>query len=163
VKLRHFDHDGRARFVTFCTHRIIPVLTDDACRQAILDSINEVKSSSGFQLLAYVIMPEHVHLVLVPGENSSLGPPVRDIKRLSAKTIHALLLDRRSTLLSKLTTARNGVHRFVLWQRRCFDRNCRSEQKMWEAVRYCHNNPVKRGLVSDPARWKWSSYAWYEE
>jgi putative transposase len=72
MKLKHYDNEGHARFVTFCTHRQIPVLTDDAARQAVVDSINDVKSSTGFQLLAYVIMPEHVHLVLVPAEESHL-------------------------------------------------------------------------------------------
>jgi putative transposase len=163
MKLKHYDNEGHARFVTFCTHRKIPVLTDDACRQAVLDSINEVKSSTGFQLLAYVIMPEHLHLVLVPADNTQLGLLTGEIKLLSSKAIHTILLFRSSALLAKLTATRDGTRRFVLWQRRCFDRNCRSEGEVRDAVRYCHDNPVKRGLVGDPARWKWSSYAWYSE
>ncbi|MCX6835141.1 MAG: transposase [candidate division Zixibacteria bacterium] len=163
MKLKHYDNEGHARFVTFCTHHKIPVLADEVYRQAILDSIDEVKSSTGFQLLAYVIMPEHVHLVLAPAEDSSLGHLIGEIKRLSAKAIHALLLARHSTLVERLSATRNGTRRFVLWQRRCYDKNCRSEREVWGAVRYCHNNPVKRGLVSDPARWKWSSYSWYSE
>ena len=73
MKLKHYDNEDHARFVTFCTHRQIPVLTDDACRQAVLDSLIEVRSSAGFQLLSYVIMPEHVHMVLIPTEAALLG------------------------------------------------------------------------------------------
>jgi putative transposase len=163
MKLIHYDHEGHARFVTFCTHRKIPILTDDPIRQAVLDAFMQARESTGFELLAYVIMPEHVHLVIVPRVDRRLGPLIGDIKRTSSKAIHAILLSRNCPLLTKLTAARNGTTWFVLWQRRCFDRNCRSQREVWEAVRYCHHNPVKRGLVSDAARWKWSSYAWYSE
>ena len=46
----------------------------------------------------------------------------------------------------------------MFWDKRCYDHNCRSPQTVVEKIRYCHNNPVTRGLVSDPAEWKWSSY-----
>ncbi len=54
-------------------------------------------------------------------------------------------------------TDRDGRKKFCLWQRRCYDRNCRTEEEVWEKVNYCHNNPVKRGLVSRPEDWQWSS------
>ena len=38
----------------------------------------------------------------------------------------------------------------VYWQRRCYDHNCRSPETVREKINYCHTNPVKRGLVSEP-------------
>ena len=49
-----------------------------------------------------------------------------------------------------------------LWQRRCYDRNCRTPESTREKIEYCHANPVRKGLVSHPWQWQWSSYNWYE-
>jgi hypothetical protein len=47
------------------------------------------------------------------------------------------------------------------WQKRYYDRNVRDEREFMEKLRYLHRNPVKRGLVKQPAEWKWSSYRHY--
>ena len=73
MKLKHYDHDGRARFVTFCTHQRIPVLTNDAFRAQIVSAISVARKTHRVRLIAYVIMPEHVHLVLVPDEDTKVG------------------------------------------------------------------------------------------
>jgi putative transposase len=163
MKLRHYDNEGHARFVTFCTHRKIPVLTHDSICRIVYEAIMEARDRLKFDLLAYVIMPEHVHLVLVPAENTKLGLVIGEIKRLSSKRIHRVLGENRSGLLRRLMVMRDGGPRFALWQRRCYDHNCRSEKAVWEKVRYCHGNPVKRGLVRDASRWQWSSAAWYDD
>jgi putative transposase len=163
MHLRHYDHDGRARFVTFCTHKRIPLLTNNTFRKAVLETICYVSSEFKLRLLGYVLMPEHVHVVIVPPEEVVLGDVVGEIKRQSALWIHDLLQKQGGPLMDQLTIIRNGVSRFVLWQRRCYDHNCRTEQDVWEKVNYCHNNPVKRGLVKSPERWEWSSYRYYAD
>jgi REP element-mobilizing transposase RayT len=82
-------------------------------------------------------------------QNSSAGV------RKSRHFLGVLLYDR-------LTVKRNSVERRVLWQRRCYDHNCRSETSVWETVEYCHQNPVKRGLAHAAGDWEWSSYRWYK-
>jgi len=162
MKLKHFDHDGRARFITFCIHRQIPILTNDPFRQIVVDSIDDLRRQEGFRLLAYVIMPEHIHLVLIPGENTEIGPLVGEIKRISALRIHEILLDKNSHLLNKFVVQRDRHSPFALWQRRCHDHNCRTDDAVWSRVEYCHFNPVTRGLVRNPEDWVWSSYRWYQ-
>jgi putative transposase len=44
------------------------------------------------------------------------------------------------------------------WQKRYYDRNVRDEDEFKVKLRYLHRNPVKRGLVTNPADWKWSSF-----
>jgi putative transposase len=161
MKLKHFDHDGRARFITFCIHQRIPILSSDAFRQMIVESIVEVKAKTGFRLLAYVIMPEHVHLVLVPRIDSELGPLIGGIKRISARKIHLFLKRNNPTLPGRFLVTRDGRPKFALWQRRCFDHNCRTDAEIWESVTYCHNNPFARGLVGNAIDWQWSSYRSY--
>lgn len=161
MKLRHFDNDGEGRFQTFNVHNQLPLLTDNGIRQIIINEIDNARNKFGFRLIAYVLMPEHVHIVLIPKANSKVGFIIGEIKRFSSKRIHEYLIKQKSKLLEKLIVKRNDIAQFVFWQRRCYDHNIRSEKAMWEKVNYCHNNPVKRGMVKSPADWKWSSYNYY--
>jgi len=162
MKLKHFDHDGRARFVTFCTHKKVPFLVTNEFRRIIIETLRGLQADMRFRILAYVIMPEHIHLVIVPEIGSEVGHIVGEIKRQSAIRIHKILIAKNSNLLTKLAAVRNGYKRFACWQRRCYDHNCRTNEKVWEKVNYCHNNPVRRGLVSSPGRWRWSSFRRYQ-
>jgi putative transposase len=161
MKLKHYDHDGRARFITFCTHKRIPVLTNTPFRKVIIGCLEEIRTRYKLHFLGYVIMPEHVHLVVVPPKELKLGFVIGELKRISAKRIHELLFRNNGDLIKRLTVSRNGQQRFALWQRRCLDHNCRSDESVWEKIEYCHNNPVTRGLVSKPDDWQWSSCRWY--
>jgi putative transposase len=103
----------------------------------------------GFKLFAYVIMPEHVHLVLFPPDGLKLGLLIREIKSKMAREYFAITMsDIRGQK--------------VFWQKRCYDHNCRTMEKVREKIEYCHNNPVKCGLVSEPSEYIWSSYNSYQ-
>ena len=160
--LRHFDHDGRVRFITFSCHERLPILTNNVFRETVAQSIEDGRTKCGFKLLAYVIMPEHVHLVMWPKEESKVGIVVGWMKQKAARGIAKVLREARSPLLDRLAVTRDQVKKLALWQRRCFDHNCRDTESVWEKVQYCHNNPVKRGLVRDPSRWRFSSFNWYQ-
>lgn len=159
--LKHHNQVAGARFVTFCIHKQLPVLTNNVFRQFVVDSIIEAKDKFKFKILGYVIMPEHVHLVFVPAKNHKVGTIIGDIKSRSAKLILELLRQNQSPLLRQLKVIRNRLIRYVVWQRRCYDHICRTEEAVREKVNYCHNNPVKRGLVKIPGDWRWSSYRFY--
>ena len=161
MKLRHYESEGHARFITFCTHRRLPILTNDRFRAEVCSAINLIRQEFGFRLLAYVIMPEHVHIVMIPTEGSKIGRIVGEIKRLSTNPILNKLKTARSPILDQIRVTQNRSVKHALWMRRCYDHNCRSEESMWEKVRYCHNNPVTRGLVRSPENFKWSSACHY--
>jgi putative transposase len=148
-KLRHFDNEGTARFVTFGCYRKLPLLTDDTARRIFLEELEQARSKYAFRILGYVLMPEHLHLVLLPPDGMPLGLLIREIKSRSARRVFALE-----------GIARPGVQR-VFWQKRCYDHNCRTLESTIEKINYCHNNPVRRGLVSAPGEWRWSSYRCY--
>ena len=161
MELKHYDHDGRARFVTFCTYRKLPILADDVFRQIVVQCLGDIKIRFQLRLLAWVIRPEHVHIVVIPPEEIRLGPVIGELKRISTRKIHRLLKSESSALLGKLKAIRNGKQRFVLWQRRCYDHNCRTTDAVRSRIDYCHKNPVTRGLVKKPKDWRWSSYRSY--
>jgi putative transposase len=94
-------------------------------------------------------MPEHVHLVMLPSDQSKLGLIIREIKSKMAREYFAMTMK-----------AISGTK--VFWQRRCYDHNCRSTGSVIEKINYCHNNPVKRDLVKNASDYRWSSNNWYE-
>ena len=92
-----------------------------------------------FFVSGYVVMPEHVHLLL--GEPKK-GP--------LAKALQAL----------KLTVAVQRIER-PFWQARYYDFNVFTDRKRVEKLKYIHRNPVTRGLVTEPEDWAWSSFRHY--
>jgi putative transposase len=87
----------------------------------------------------YVIMPEHVHLLVSEPRRKLLADAIHHLKLSFAKRLGA----------------------GVFWQKRYYDRNVRSEHEFKRVLRYIHRNPVKRGLVGEPGEWKWSSFRHY--
>ncbi len=90
----------------------------------------------------YVVMPEHVHLLLNEPEQNTFAQAIKSLKQGVA---------RRLALRAKDS----------FWQARYYDFNVWSEGKFAEKLRYIHRNPVKRGLVERPEDWTWSSFRHY--
>lgn len=152
TRLRHFDNLGTARFVTFSCFGHRPLLTQRGNIEAVIEQTERLRSDDGISLLAYVIMPDHVHMVLLPPEGLELGRAIGRLKALSARKILAAS--------SNAGAARRDGRR-VFWQRRCYDHNCRTRGTVLEKIEYCHANPVRAGLAREPADWEWSSFNWY--
>ena len=95
----------------------------------------------GFYVTGYVIMPEHVHLLISEPERSTLARALQALKQSVAR---------------KLIGGREHF-----WQARYYDFNVWTKRKRVEKLRYMHRNPVKRGLVEKPEDWPWSSFRHY--
>lgn len=149
TRLRHHDDWGTARFVTFSCYQRLPSLNVSDAKQIVIEELDRARQKHKFKLIGYVLMPEHVHLVLLPPDEMKLGLVIREIKSRSAKQYFQVA-----------RVARPDAKR-VFWLRRCYDHNCRNIDTVREKVRYCHKNPVTRGLVSHPSEWRWSSYNYY--
>ncbi len=150
TRLRHYDDCDTARFVTFCCYRYLPFLSDPVVIEIFLETLALVRKKHGFKLIGYVVMPEHVHLVLIPCQGQRLGLIVGEIKSRSA-----------IAYFKSCPPFTEVCAKHVFWNRRCFDHNCRSLEVVRTKVHYCHSNPVRRGLVAEPGEWCWSSYNWY--
>lgn len=112
-------------------------------RDLVLDVVGQARAAGSFFLYAYVVMPDHLHLLLAP-HNQNLTRLMRDIKSQSAFQI-----------------AKQRGTRGALWQERYFDNIMRRVRHFWQKVEYIHQNPVRAELTKDPAAWKWSSYCHY--
>jgi len=99
-----------------------------------------------YELMAFVVMPNHVHLLIRIFEGISLSTVVHSWKSYTAKMIKKYLLDTGEQF--SLST---------IWQQDYWDRFIRDEQHFFRAVEYIHQNPVKVGLCRTADRWLWSS------
>ena len=123
-----------------------------------LHTLQSIRARYAIRIFGYVVMPEHIHLLLHPPDSLKLGPVIGELKSQSASRI---ISERLVTLPRDCTVVKNGRERQAFWQPRCYDHNCRTPETVVEKINYCHNNPVSRGLVSEPGQWRWSSYNWY--
>jgi putative transposase len=148
-KLKHLDDDHSVRYITFsCFHRQ-QYLNNDIAKKLLIEQIDISRINNNFKLLGYVLMPEHVHLVIFPETGTKIGTLLGSIKKRMSKRYFQII---------DINTASK---RYVFWEKRCYDHNCRSTETVREKIKYCHNNPVKRGLVDNPGDWRWSSHNWY--
>jgi putative transposase len=122
----------------------MPLLGSAGARNLFVNILGEVRDLYGFALVGYVVMPEHVHLVV---SEPAKGTP---------STVMQVLKQRVSRDDSGHSTPR-------FWQFRFYDFNVWSQKKKVEKLRYMHMNPVKRGLVSHPKDWLWSSFSFYAD
>ena len=137
--LVRYHHTGDFHFLTFsCFHRL-PYLGSAEARDVFVDALERTRRRYRFVVAGYVVMPEHVHLLV--------GEPG---KGTVSAAVHALKLS---------VSMRCGKRPF--WQARYYDFNVRSEEKRVEKLRYLHRNPVVRGLVVRPEEWAWSSFRNY--
>jgi len=137
--LVRYQQTGDLHFVTFsCYHRQAHLGTATA-RDLFEQSLETIRLRYDFCIFGYVIMPEHVHLLVSEPR-----------KAILAKALQAL----------KLSVAVRRRER-PFWQARYYDFNVYTAAKHTEKLRYMHRNPVKRGLATAPQDWKWSSFRHY--
>ena len=110
-----------------------------------------------FVVIGYVVMPEHIHLLITEPE---IGTPSTVMQVLKQRTAHALLPKRKRRDPRQRRLFGNEPKR-AFWQARFYDFNVWSTKKRVEKLRYMYNNPVKRGLVESPELWAWSSCRFY--
>jgi REP element-mobilizing transposase RayT len=145
VRGHRTDEPGRIYHLRASTVRNQPWLARPDCAETLIECLLEWRSELDFKLFAFVVMPEHVHMLCMPTETAGLRSIVMNVKRDSAWQINRLL--RRSG-------------RF--WRGEFFDHWMRTKAQAARTVEYIHENPVRRGLVKRPEDYPYSSWhAWY--
>ena len=156
--MRRWEVPGGVRFVTFSCHGRVPLMHNPSIRTLFAERLAVVREAHGLRLFAWVVMPEHVHLLLSPGERP-LGEALRSLKTSVARRVVARWRELDASILERVQVA-DGTARF--WLRGGgYDRHVRSEEEFCREVRYIHRNPVERGLVPEPPDWAWSSARWW--
>jgi putative transposase len=152
---------GHLHFITCSCYRRMPSLGTPEARDRFLRILNEVRDRYDFGLHGYVVMPEHIHLLMT---EPNFGNPSMVMKALKLRVSRALRRKKKrknaagQMRLWEEVPLKRYAH---FWQRRFYDFNVWSNRKKNEKLNYIHFNPVKRGLVEKPQDWKWSSAAFY--
>jgi len=139
--LRRFRSSGQTHCVTFCCYHRHPAFIAPAPMQVFQAGLERVRRSFELCVYGYVVMPEHVHLLLGEPQHGALADAIKSLKQ--------------------------GVSRRLIgeaehfWQKRYYDFNVRNEAEFVEKLRYIHRNPVKRGLCLAAEDWEWSSFRQY--
>jgi putative transposase len=107
-------------------------------------------------VLGYVVMPEHVHLLISEPEKKNPSVLVQALTLGFARRLVAAA--RRHNRRHPPLFDHAPRH---IWQARFYDFNVWTDRKRVEKLEYMHRNPVKRGLVEAPEMWRWSSYRSY--
>lgn len=139
-RLPHLVNPGKTYFVTFCARRGL-TLSDEARDITLASCIHD------HQMLCWVdccvVMPDHVHLLVIPHDDVMLARVMARIKGASVHRINRAL-------------SRAGN----LWQRESFDHILRSDEKLDQVREYICMNPVKAGLASTPDEYPWLWRSW---
>ncbi|MCL5669978.1 MAG: transposase [Acidobacteria bacterium] len=156
---------GELQFITSSTYRRSSLFRSQRFCRCFVDALIDVRKSTGFLLIGWVLMSEHFHLLLKP---LSAEATSRIMQRLKNRTATSILKELRENqdgkwcrkMLARLAlppTVHDESHHRV-WQRRFYPYGIYTENKQSEKLDYIHNNPVTRGLVSAPGEWPWSSW-----
>src|SRR5580704_13857563 len=152
--LKRYYGAGDLHFVTWSCYQRRPLLDTEGARDLLLNVLERMRERYRFAVLGYVVMPEHVHVLIsepVIAEALGFGSGGVD----PSVVVQAVKLG-----FTQHWRAASGVSG-QFWQRRFYDFNVWSERKVVEKLRYMHRNPVVRGLAEKPDGWRWSSYRWY--
>ena len=157
--LKRFYGRSDLHFLTFSCYRRRPYLGTVRARNRFVSILNEVRLRYAFALIGYVVMPEHVHLLI--GEPRK-GNPSKVLQVLKQRVSRALRGKRFAPVKQlRLPFSAAEQESPAFWQRRFYDFNVWSEKKMREKLIYMHKNPVARKLVIHPKDWPWSSWSHY--
>jgi putative transposase len=160
--LKRYYGQGHLHFLTFSCYRRLPLLGTARARNVFVTALAKIRERYHFLLLGYVVMPEHVHLLI--SETPKCTPSLV-LKVLKQRVSRDLGKQRRRVPAGQMRLSfREGdaeLRRF--WQPRFYDFNVYSAKKIREKLDYMHANPVKRGLAGNSRDWVWSSFLSYEK
>ena len=136
----HITLENQPYFVTARTLQRRPLFRDRWAARLFLQELQGCREELGFLLLSFVVMPDHVHLVVVPGPGADLPRIMQHVKGRFARTFNL---------------ARGGTG--AVWQARFYESAVRTEVQLERWVRYIEENPVRAGLATSPEVYAFSS------
>ncbi len=161
-RLHRYYGAGYLHFMTTSCYQRRPLLGSCGNRDLFPEVLERVRRRYYFVVAGYVVMPEHVHLLLGEPERGNPSVVMQAIKQEFARRLLRKLRSTVDPRQGKLAWSASLKEEHV-WQHRFYDFVVFTEKKRVEKLRYMHRNPVKRGLVLEPQQWRWSSFGNYAE
>ncbi len=159
---------GHWQFITASTYRRAPIFLSERFCRCLVEAWAEARQALRFQIIGWVLMPDHFHLLLKPHPAETASLIVQRLKGQSATRIVKLLRGnpqhawcREMLAYLRLPPSVHDGSRYRAWQRRFYPFKVYGDKKRLEKLDYMHPNPVRRGLVSEPGDWPWSTWRFY--
>ena len=150
---RYYGHEYLHFLTCSCYHRQ-PWLASESRRDLFLEVLEQIRHHYGFVVVGYVVMPDHIHLLISEPERGTQSTVMQVLKQRFARRV----LAKKKNAEEKGLRPCESQH---VWQRRFYDFHVWNERKRVEKLRYMHRNPVRAGFVNQPEQWQWSSYRSY--
>ncbi len=158
-RLARVEVPKQLRFLTFSCYQRLPLFQNDRIKDAFAERLEFSRRELGFRLKAWVIMPEHVHLMLAPPPSCTVRHFLSHLKGVFAQRVIHRWRELEAPVLGKI---RGPDGRYHFWQEGGgYDRNIFTDTERNEKLLYIHENPVRRGLSTTSTDWAWSSARWH--
>lgn len=142
---------------TVVTYNRQPIFSKPESAKLFLNLLDTLSNKFHYECQAYSILPDHVHLLIQLSPDFPIFSMfIRELKRL-----FSIEYQKSDLILPISNASRQKHHEVTIWQRRFWDHIIKDEQDLQNHIDYIHLNPVKHGLVQDPSKWAWSSFAEY--
>ena len=151
------SRDSQALYITVVAKDRLPVFKSNAIKSVTCRAIDDARRSGGFLIFAYVMMPDHLHLLTDCPDTSA--DVLRRIKGITARRVIDYLKEQGfQTSLAKLRHEDwKRKHSYSLWQQEKNVLSIFSEGMFMQKVNYIHQNPVRADLVDRAIDYRWSS------
>lgn len=153
---RVYDRELFAHFVTVSCYRRRRLLDHDQAKRILLGVLNRQLSIQKATCVGFVVMPDHVHVIVWFPQTGQFSRFMQGWKRRSSYEIHRWY---QASPAQYLQSTNSGD---PFWQPKYYSFEIYSEAKLIEKLTYMHLNPVRAGLVEQAVDWTWSSARWYE-
>ena len=168
---KNYYTDFAVHFITGTVHNWQPVLLFDEIASIFVEDMDRLSKRWETNIIGYVIMPEHFHLLIQSGHSENIMKYIRGVRRSVSGKVRNIIAYKHdkfedyclkngieiSTFHSK--TAGKSVFRFWKEKPRVFPLS--KEDDVVKKLDYIHNNPVRRGLVNSPGEWEYASFGFY--
>jgi putative transposase len=127
-------------FISICAHMQRNLFQRDEVAELLVATFDKYRDAGEFELHEYVVMPNHIHLLMSLDDQQQLGRVVQLIKGGFSHSLRE-----------------HGVVFPAVWQQRYHDRRVRDETEFAEFSRYIRQNPVRKGLAEHAEGYRYSS------
>ncbi len=160
---------SKTYFITSTVVGWIDVFDIKPCREVIIDSLKYSQKEKGLVIFAFVIMKNHIHLVVQASENN-LSDIIRDFKKYTSRTITSILISSEELKsqwmieqFSRYGAQCRNNETFQFWKQDNHPIELYSNKFINQKIKYIHNNPVKAGIVENPEDYLYSSASNYAD
>jgi len=156
-------NENYVQFFTASILKWIPLLNSNKHKQVIVDSLEYMVSNKRCEVYAFVIMPNHIHLIWRMSEGYKLAHVQRDFLKFTAQQLRFRMIDSQSGLLPNFQVDKND-RKYQIWQRKPLSVDLYSREVIEQKLDYIHANPVqgKWALVDEFTEYEYSSASFYE-